>query len=77
MFDFNITKRSTDNDDENESLCSQLEGEGVLYSVVFSTNSRLNYVVISQVTFIERHGIIDGAGNVSGYQCGYDFSRNF
>lgn len=77
MFDFSVVKRPSDNDDENESLCAQLEGEGLLYSVVFATNSRFNYTVISQVTLGERYHVLEGAGNVSGYQCGFNFSRNF
>lgn len=77
MFDFSIVKRPSDNDGENESLNAQIEGEGVVYSFCFSTNARLNYTVVSQVVLGERYNIINGAGNVSGYQCGFNFSRNF
>lgn len=77
MFDFSNIQRPLENDGENESLCAQIEGEGVVYSVCFSTNARLNYTVVSQAVLGERYNIISGAGNVSGYQCGFNFSRDF
>lgn len=77
MFDFELHEDRFNNNESEQAICAQLDGDGLVYSVVFNTNSFHQTSCVSQVVLNGKFSPIHGCGNIQGVAAGYSFSRNF